>query len=65
MAAHEEPNPFKLSDDGATDRWVSCAVYFIGAVVVTLVVLIVLNEALGRPGCTMKFQTVAPSTQPK
>lgn len=68
MTADEGPNPFKLPDGGspnggAMERLASCIVYFIGAVLVTVFVLLFLNAALGRPGCSKPFLTVAPSTQ--
>ena len=64
MAADEEPNPLKLPNDSPVNRWASRAFIIIAAVLLSLVVLMCLNVALGSPGCT-KPRILTPGTQPK
>jgi hypothetical protein len=65
MAAEEELNPLKLPDDSPADRWLTRACVIITALGLAILVLVLLDPVLRRPGCTMEFPTRPPATQPK
>lgn len=66
MTADEEPKPFEVPDATQPDGGIPSVLWYIAAALLMLGVLILLVQfALGRPGCTKQFKTWSPTTQPQ